>query len=224
MSLTAISVATCPRTCVFCREISSGTMPEEYAKRGILNRIVYEDEEFVIFPSLSPLAVGHVMLVPKEHVTSSVQLRRPAFARLEALRLAIQDQRGTLLFWEHGIAIGAAGGCGVSHAHVHALPLPTESARRLEARLAQEFPDAVSIPFAALSQEVGSESSYLHWSTRAHGYVDKDTRVASQFMRRAVADALGSPSWDWRDLENWDLFESTLKTWQHRPLVAPATL
>jgi len=46
--------------CIFCK-IVQGTIPAD---------IVYEDEEIICFRDLNPQAPIHVLIIPKEHITS----------------------------------------------------------------------------------------------------------------------------------------------------------
>jgi len=49
-----------PRECVFCR-IAAGDVPAH---------LVNEDEHFVAFPDVRPLAPVHVLVIPRRHVAS----------------------------------------------------------------------------------------------------------------------------------------------------------
>src|SRR5206468_4124900 len=144
---------------------------------------------------ISPLNVGHVMLVPKQHVTSSVQLGASCFARMDLLRqkiaLAAERKFGSVLFWEHGIACGASGGCGVSHAHVHFLPMERPLLSELIPKLIERFPDSQSIQFPQLREAVDALTSYLYWSTSSDsGVLERSNSIPSQLMRNIVAEHL----------------------------------
>jgi len=57
--------------CCFCNEFDSGIMPELFViKSGLRTRIVTQDSDFVAIPSISPIALGHMLLVPRAHVTA----------------------------------------------------------------------------------------------------------------------------------------------------------
>lgn len=50
--------------CIFCR----------IAKKEIPGDIVYEDEEIIAFNDLNPQAPVHVLIIPKDHISSMDQL------------------------------------------------------------------------------------------------------------------------------------------------------
>src|ERR1043166_3757223 len=140
-------------TCPFCIESVTGLLAEEYRQAfDISSRIVYEDSDFLVLPSISPLAIGHVMIVPKQHVTSLVQMEKSTFDNLSALKSRIvhtmEDSSSNVLWWEHGIALGASGGCGVSHAHIHFLPLPMNILHGAITTISEKIGDSISIKFS----------------------------------------------------------------------------
>jgi len=52
------------KTCVFCR-IVAGEIP---------STIVYEDDEFIAFRDLNPVALTHVLIIPKRHIEALASL------------------------------------------------------------------------------------------------------------------------------------------------------
>jgi histidine triad (HIT) family protein len=98
-------------TCVFCR----------IARREAPARIVWEDDRFLAFLDARPIAPGHLLLIPREHVDYLFDLDddlyAPLFARLKSLEGPLRQAMGSDRI---GIAIE---GYGVAHAHVHLVPI-----------------------------------------------------------------------------------------------------
>lgn len=103
------------RDCVFCK-IARGEIPCDK---------VYEDERVLAFLDIAPLALGHTLVIPKEHHTSvttvpaadSARLMEVA-SRLGAALMRATDAGGFNLM----LANGAVAGQVVPHVHLHVVP------------------------------------------------------------------------------------------------------
>jgi histidine triad (HIT) family protein len=99
--------------CVFCN-IVAGTNPAE---------IVYEDQNFIAFLDDRPLFPGHLLLVPREHYVTLLELPDELGGRairvLQLLAKAVEsalDAEGTF------IAINNRVSQSVPHLHIHIVP------------------------------------------------------------------------------------------------------
>ncbi len=101
--------------CVFCR-IIAGEIPAN---------IVYQDEKVIAFPDINPLAPTHLLIIPKKHIPSLVQLDET-----EASLIGDMARVANKLAKQQGIAesgyrlvinCGKQGGQGVYHLHMHLL-------------------------------------------------------------------------------------------------------
>src|SRR5512142_2340162 len=104
-----------PDACVFCA-IVAGTASAE---------VVYEDAQTLAFLDIAPLARGHVLVVPREHVGALWELADDLAAavmrttvRLAGAVDAAFDPDGINLFH----STGAAAGQTVFHLHLHVVP------------------------------------------------------------------------------------------------------
>lgn len=99
--------------CVFCK----------IAKKEAPTDIVYEDEEFLVFPDIRPKAALHLLLIPKKHIPTlqeaeerdrelmgKLLLTAPKVARLKQLK-----------GYKLQMNVGAEGGQEVEHLHLHLL-------------------------------------------------------------------------------------------------------
>ena len=101
--------------CVFCK-IVAGEIPAD---------IRYQDEELIAFPDINPLSTVHLLVIPRKHIPSLVDLS-------EGESSLIGDMAGVAnqLAKREGIAekgyrlvinCGPQGGQGVAHLHMHLL-------------------------------------------------------------------------------------------------------
>ena len=99
--------------CVFCK-ILAGEIPADFQ---------YQDEELVAFPDINPLAPTHLLIIPREHIsslneiteaTSSLIARMVNVSNGLAKREGI-DKNGYRLV----INCGPEGGQLVPHLHMH---------------------------------------------------------------------------------------------------------
>jgi histidine triad (HIT) family protein len=103
--------------CIFCK-IAAGLIP---AKK------VYEDDEFVAFHDIRPWAPVHILLVPKQHIESMVDVdesHAPLLGRMLAISPRLMRELGVTNGYRHVINTGHDGGQEVMHLHLHAMGGP----------------------------------------------------------------------------------------------------
>src|SRR5205807_1611386 len=102
---------------------------------------------------------------------------------------------GTCVAFEHG-ARSERGGCGISHAHLHMVPVP--KGNQFTDQLLGKHKFAQVARVAEIDDRVGG-SPYLYIESAAGSrYVATVGLIPSQYLRRCLAMSLGQPSWDWR--------------------------
>lgn len=103
--------------CVFCR-IVAGQVP---------SRKAYEDDELLAFHDIAPWAPVHLLVIPKEHVPSMVEMEErhaPLLGRLLALAPRLMREYGVTNGFRLLINTGADGRQEVAHMHLHAIGGP----------------------------------------------------------------------------------------------------
>ena len=101
--------------CIFCK-IVAGELPSD---------IIYQDDELIAFSDINPLAPVHILVVPKEHIASLIELAgtdSSIVAKMTAAanRLAErEDVSGS--GYRLVINCGEQGGQAVAHLHMHLL-------------------------------------------------------------------------------------------------------
>ncbi len=99
--------------CLFCR-IAAGTTEAD---------VVWSDDLLVAFLDIRPVFKGHVLLVPREHVDTLVdlpdELRDPFFAAAQRIAAAMVDGLGAQGSF---VAINNNVSQSVPHLHCHVVP------------------------------------------------------------------------------------------------------
>jgi histidine triad (HIT) family protein len=100
-------------SCLFCR-IVAGELP---------SRLVHQDDVVVAFHDIAPRAPTHILLVPRDHIPSVLELTEdhgPLLGRLFEVAAEIARREGIA---ERGYRVvsnvGAWGGQSVDHLHWH---------------------------------------------------------------------------------------------------------
>ena len=204
--------------CCLCTEIGINQIPNIFARNCSLEtRIVFSTDNFVALPSLAPLVEGHMLLLPKNHITSLAQLTSDQMEEFKNLLKFVCRKINKLwsgpIIFEHGVGSGKTGGCGVTHAHLHLVPLSSVNKVSLWSLIIQELDE---FPFQATLFEIldrlDPKDSYLLIGEDLNRISCRvsDT-LPSQLMRKLVADTLLLPCWDWREMFNWKYIESTYR-------------
>ncbi|MBV8124100.1 MAG: histidine triad nucleotide-binding protein [Burkholderiaceae bacterium] len=103
--------------CIFCK-IIEGKIP---------SRKVYEDDEILAFHDIHPWAPVHVLIVPKLHIPSMVELNdehAPLMGRMTVLATKLMRELGVSNGFRTIVNTGADGGQEVYHLHLHAIGGP----------------------------------------------------------------------------------------------------
>ena len=207
--------------CPFCAEFEADGLSVFAQMMGdrLANRIVYEDEHFVVMPPLGQFIEGGLLLLTRQHILSLARLPPALFERLERLLRAISraviDQWGLPpLVFEHGPAPQRGKGlCCVDHAHFNIFPARV----RVHPRLAERMHIPLG-PLSDLTRLRRAEFGYLFVQENdgaRHAYDAQD--VPTQLVRRIISAELGLPErWHWRDYPGLDELAATCKALKGR--------
>jgi predicted house-cleaning noncanonical NTP pyrophosphatase (MazG superfamily)/diadenosine tetraphosphate (Ap4A) HIT family hydrolase len=200
--------------CDFCREFSTGFCPPLEGPR-----VLYETDNFVVFPALGSFIEGYLLICPKVHIPSYAWLTHGQTVEFERVLAKIQrvlssEYTAPILF-EHGSSSSScctrSGAC-IDHAHVHVVPTSVSMANWLrsycEPRALKSWSDL----------REWREEPYLLYGAQTGDllvYRVKES-LPSQFLRRYLADALGCPDlWDWGAYIGRDEIQRTLLKLSH---------
>jgi diadenosine tetraphosphate (Ap4A) HIT family hydrolase len=205
----ATSAAYSAHQCAFCTEFDAPEASIFGHMMGdrLANRVVYEDEHFIVMPPLGEFMEGGLLLLTRDHVLSMAHLRPELFDGLERLLTAIRQALivrwgVSPLIFEHGPAPDRGKGlCCVDHAHLNIFPAPVQVHPHLASRLHSEVGS-----LADLRKLRRAEFGYLFvqendGSRRVYDGQD----VPTQLVRRIIAAQMGVPDrWHWRDYPGFD--------------------
>lgn len=203
-------------SCGFCVEINDLDADNNLLKSiitpqtGLESRYVYENDEFIVMPTLGAFVEGYVMIVPKTHYDCIGKMPLEsidALAKLsETIKKQVKEAYGTsVICFEHGSVSCANkfGGC-LNHAHLHILPCNVSLIEEIS-----EYDLEISLlPNLSVLHDYGSvDNPYLFFEDiSGEQYVITGEYIVSQFFRKLVANHIGlSEAWDWREnlfLEN----------------------
>jgi len=190
--------------CDFCDELSGGSN-NAFAtiyKQQPTSRILYRSRHFVVLPSLGQIVEGHLLIVPITHDTALADVTLSSAEELSDLRSfvrgAVVETYGSVIFFEHGVRGKQAGGCGIDHAHLHAVPFAS-SQEPIE-ELKDRHPLRSIGGISEIPHQVAPDSPYLYYEqTNGQAWACEIDFVPSQYLRKCVAESLGTKSWDWRE-------------------------
>lgn len=107
------------RNCIFCK-IVAGEIP---------SKKIYEDELVLAFMDIAPINKGHILVIPKEHHTSSATIPENIAGRMfkVAARLGVAEKRSLEADgYNLHLSDGSCAGQVVLHAHLHLVPRWTD--------------------------------------------------------------------------------------------------
>ena len=105
------------RGCIFCR-IVAGEIP---------SRKAYEDDEILVFHDIAPWAPVHVLMIPKEHLTSFYDVtdaHAAMLGRMMAKAPRLMRELGVTNGFRTLVNTGVDGLQEVQHLHVHVMGGP----------------------------------------------------------------------------------------------------
>ena len=103
--------------CIFCK-IVAGQIP---------SKKVYEDEQILAFHDIHPWAPVHILVIPKQHIASMVDVsleHQALMGRMLAVTPPLMKDLGVTNGFRHVINTGADGRQEVGHVHLHVMGGP----------------------------------------------------------------------------------------------------
>jgi len=99
--------------CIFCR-IAQKTVPSD---------IVYEDEDFLVFPDIRPKAPIHLLIIPKKHIASLKDVKQEDDELVKELLLIAKKvaEEKNIKGYKLQMNVGRDGGQEIDHIHLHLL-------------------------------------------------------------------------------------------------------
>jgi len=189
--------------CCLCGEFLTGTFPKIYNEfYPIKSRICLETNDFVVIPSISPIVKGHLLVLPKWHISNMSMLsgeELPLFLNIVKRIISFDDYKDGYFVFEHGVGDDGFSGCGIDHAHLHIMPMKAELTRRIMARVALLFCVQACDKVEGFFCNRENNGSYLlYGDSLARMFYCLNEYIPSQFIRKIIAEEMGIDSGDWK--------------------------
>ena len=101
--------------CLFCK----------IASKQIPSKIAFEDDDLLAFHDINPVAPTHILVIPKQHITSLAEATTEHQALLGKLLLAARRAAEDAGLLPNGFRVvlntGPSAGQSVFHVHLHVL-------------------------------------------------------------------------------------------------------
>jgi diadenosine tetraphosphate (Ap4A) HIT family hydrolase len=157
-----------------------------------------------VFPSIGQLVEGYLLIAPVEHFATIGEMPSSMLAELadiyEDVKMTAFRIFGSCLSFEHGARDCRSGGCGIYHAHLHVVPFG--DFRDPLPELRREFPCEPLQRLQDIQTAARGLSSYLFYEDmKSNPYLFAVENLPSQYMRRLLAEILGSTDWNWNFAE-----------------------
>ena len=208
-----------PSWCDFCIALETYQnigMTPEYVKLsdgGAVNRELMVTENFRVMVALGPVAVGNLLIVTENHLTSMAQLNEDWMKELVVIKNKIRkfflNNNIQIVFFEHGLKNEEdADGC-ISHAHLQVLPVEQDLLDYVQTQYnGYQLPKYEQLRSINLDGYKG----YLHYETiKGANWVFPVNSLESQYIRKLATKVLGTAEqWNWRLFPRLDVIRQTV--------------
>jgi ATP adenylyltransferase len=191
-------------------ECSLCKVADNNSKKSILNKTVFEWNNFLLIPSVGPIDIGHFLIVSKKHNSGLATMPLNEiedffkFANFIKSKLTSTD----LLFFEHGSYDNQDAGSCISHTHIHVLPKYSDCFSILDSTL------DIAYKNFSISQFAEIDFPYIMTlNTSDNSRIYKAYNVHSQMMRKAICSKKHLSNWDWKADKNIKLIKQGIDFW-----------
>jgi diadenosine tetraphosphate (Ap4A) HIT family hydrolase len=181
--------------------------------------------DVVALVDIAPLAVGHLLAIPRRDFPSFAALDPATWNAWRSLRASLMDTMERLwtrpTAFEHGSSVAMRGSACITHAHLHLVPGDLELRSRLAADGLDLHPVGDQRDIAAA---IGAARPYFYVEgpDGAAFVAAADVPLRpSQYLRRQAAEALKlSPDeWDWAISVRRDRLRQTVSALMQGPVL-----
>jgi len=201
--------------CVYCEELKRKSLEFKNENHG--NRILFENENFIVFPSVGQFVGGYLLIAPKQHCTGIGGIPSERYIELEQIKRKVREvltkHYQKPIFFEHGcVEERKRAGCCVDHAHLHCVPVP-EGIDLLK-DITKHFAKKEIQNYSELKKQFKKKIPYLFYENQdGKKYLfELQEPIPSQWLRQILAVKLGiSEKWDWRQYPELETLGQTVK-------------
>lgn len=179
------------------------------------SRVILDTENLSLIADISPLALGHLLLVSKRHYYSFAEVIADHGREVAELQQAFHGQYeqtfGAPLVFEHGSTEDMESAACVTHAHWHYLPLDAEMVDRILIRDGLKPTSLSGISDLARMRALNT-SYYYRAAGHTHFLYGVGESKRRQYFRSVAGEILGipDPEWDWAVVVRKDILRETV--------------
>lgn len=197
------------KQCSICDELRNNraglfysNLRDEFNKLGIKSRILYENSQFAVIPSLGAVSACHLLVLPKQHISSFALLDNELLNSADIIILKVSEiirkKYGGCLVFEHGTLndeMLSSASCNHAHMHLVSCSQSIISSMKNDGLVMRKINR-----LSELREQVKRKKPYLYYSeTNEQAFVMDDTIQTSQYMRILIANKLGcGEKGDWK--------------------------
>ena len=161
------------------------------------DEVLYASRDFIVIPDVAPCAIGHILIVAREHCRSlNEEWKRQDLLEITAIVESCVGEKSGLIIFEHGIVTETAKPSCVEHAHVHLIP----HSGSIVPALLGEVGGLTPIAEPAALQLSGETVEYaLVRDTDRQWYQTEAMEIPGQAIRRSVMGLGIETHWNWLD-------------------------
>lgn len=196
--------------CPFCP-----TFPN--ASKHAWDIVLLESRHFTIVPTLGSILPGWILVVPKQHFLSFASIPKHLHSELRQIRQLVEGIMmpifGSVTWFEHGASQpGGPVGCGIDHAHLHAVSLPFDMWQVLQQneKLNTIEWGSISSLYAVDTIDYPNGYYFLEQGEQKPKIGRVMKKGIRQFFRRVIAMYLGIP--EHFDYAEFDFSENAIQT------------
>ncbi len=199
--------------CPYCKEFEEGKL--EIRGEDLGSRILFESDNFLVFPSLGQIVEGYLLIATKKHYIGMAEVPKILYPELEKVqekvRKVLTENYSSPLFFEHGaVSEFKRGGCCIEHAHLHSVPVELD----ILEDLAKHFKCSQISSFSELKIQSETQTPYFFLQDNSgRRYLFQVPEVVpSQYIRQIIAKKLNcGEKWDWRSYLGLEELKKTLE-------------
>lgn len=211
--------------CDFCAEFHGNPENRFHKIYGpSVSRILLRKAGFIVLPTIGQIFEGSLLILPERHIERIASLNQGQLADcMHVLDHAVTEvsKYGVPIVFEHGATSCSQGGCGIYHAHIHVVPLPSGTKATCE-DLMPHSPYEVFPAIHEAYRGLTNINEYLllrdTTGTVATLCVSPEIKhlVPSQVFRQRLQENFGlKQPWDWRA---YSQEQSLLQVVNNRPM------
>lgn len=179
------------------------------------SRIICHSANLSVLADLSPLTVGHLLIVSNDHFLSFGQVLLRHEAEVEEVLNSIYGQYvatfGEIVVFEHGSSRAMDGSACITHAHLHLLPLRLDAVHR---RMLEDGLVATELDGIKDLKGLGEQDlPYFYCGDReVHRVYGVARKMPRQYLRSVAGRLLGisDPEWDYALIVRKEFLRATV--------------